>query len=31
MYLKTPSKDEIISNIHNNQQNSHIQVKSQNK
>ena len=28
MYLKTPNKDEMISNIYNNQQHSHIQVKS---
>ena len=30
MYPKIPNKDEMISNIHNNQQNNHIQLKSHN-
>ena len=30
MYPKTPNKDEMISSIYNNQQHSHIQVKSHN-
>ena len=30
MYPKTPNIDEVISSIYNNQQHSHIQVKSHN-